>query len=76
MEMTPEVVQPIVENASKAIKSLKKSVVMLEKFNKRLNFESDEVQVTDIETKLLVDEFFDYNNGEIAAENFKSYDIM
>ena len=75
MEMTPEVVKPILDSANNAVKSLKKSVVELEQFSHRLNFDK-EVQVIDIETKLLVDDFFDPENHEIAPPDFKSYDVM
>ena len=81
--ISPEKVQPVIENANLAISNLKKSVKHFERFDLRLsafNTESvegqEEVKLIDIETKLFVDEFFNTEISEVMPADFKSYDLM
>jgi tetratricopeptide (TPR) repeat protein len=71
--LSPELVKPIVENMNNGIKFLKKSVRELEKIDARLKSFEDanvEVTLTDLETKMLFEDFFDPKILDIVKPNF------
>jgi Fic family protein len=76
-------VKPIIDNLNSAIRNLKKSVLYLEQLDERLaslNQAGDqqgeeEVNMLDLETKLLVDDFFNPEEYTLDKE-YKSYNLM
>lgn len=76
--------KPIIDNLNLAIRNLKKSVRYLEQLDERLaslnqaedqEGEETEVNMQDLETKLLVDDFFNPEEYTLDKE-FKSYNLM
>lgn len=83
-QISQEKVEPIVKNLNMALKNLKQSVLYMEEIENRLkhlssenneNSGESEVDILDLETKLLVEDFFKLDDYNLDRE-FKSYDMM
>ena len=61
-----------------SIKNLKRSVLEFEQIEQRLKgFESNpNVNISDVNTKLFFDEFFDTSTKDVLPPEFKQYDLM